>query len=87
MSINAWVDQGDEINGSGDFFGDDVAMDACGTIIAAGVYNSSGVPAYGYKYDSVDKEWDNQSLTFAASGGGTSSSQAVSESGDIIAIG
>ena len=80
MSINAWVDQGDEINGSGDFFGDDVAMDACGT-------NSSGVPAYGYKYDSVDKEWDNQSLTFAASGGGTSSSQAVSESGDIIAIG
>ena len=89
MSINAWVDQGDEINGStSDYFADDVAMDACGTIIAAGNFgNASGISGFGYKYNSGTGAWINQSLNFAAGGGGTSNGQAVSELGDVIAIG
>ena len=64
MSINAWVDQGNEINGSGsDFFADDLAMDACGTIIAAGNFgNASGISGFGYKYNSGTGTWVNQNL-------------------------
>ena len=74
MSINAWVDQGDEINGSSsDYFADDLAMDACGTIIAAGNFgNASNISGFGYKYNSGTGAWINQSLNFAAGGGGAS---------------
>ena len=90
MSINAWVDKGDEINApvSNVFFGDGVAMDACGTVLVAfGIMGNGNTPAYGYKYDSGTGAWNNQSLTFAASGGGSSNGAAVSASGDVIFVG
>ena len=90
MSIDAWVDKGDEINApvSNVFFGDGVAMDACGTVLVAfGIMGNGNTPAYGYKYDSGTGAWNNQSLTFAASGGGSSNGAAVSASGDVIFVG
>ena len=103
MSINAWVDQGDEINGNGNFFADTmVEIDASANTLLAGITVFSGgeelgnsgaaglPPAYAEKYESGS--WTSKPLLFNEQGTSNlddpaGDGGAISEDGNIIVVG